>query len=141
MADLKMSWNGNSKGSGKIEADNLETSIAIPKALGGSGQGTDPKELLVASAATCYAETLVYMLDTRGVPVEEFTMNSESTNSKEEGLKITHYPHITLAANATEQQNQSANRAIDSADKSCEVGNMLKKADTKIAVEGKVTYK
>jgi len=139
MAKLNIVWNGNSKGNGVIEAEKLKTNLAIPESLGGSGKGTDHKELLLASAASCYMTTLVYMLETKKLPVTEFTMNSEASNSKQDGLKIVHYPQITLAANATEEQTKSVNRAIDSANKSCAVGNILKKADAQITIEGNVS--
>jgi peroxiredoxin-like protein len=143
MADLKTNlktvWYGNIKGNGRIQANNLETNIAIPELLGGSGEGTEPKELLVTSAVACYKMTLVAMLETRKLPVAGLTMDSEASNSKEKGFKIIHYPHIILTADATEDQIQSANRAIVAADKGCTVGNMLKKADVQIDVEGKVS--
>jgi lipoyl-dependent peroxiredoxin len=137
--NLKTVWNGNTKGTGIIKANYLETKIAIPELLGGSGEGTEPKELLVTSAVACYTMTLAAMLETRKLPVAGLTMDSEATNSKEEGFKIIHYPHIILSADATEEQIQSANRAIVAADKGCAVGNMLKKADVQIGVEGKVS--
>jgi lipoyl-dependent peroxiredoxin len=137
--NLKTVWNGNTKGNGRIQANYLETKIAIPEFLGGSGEGAEPKELLVTSAAACYTMTLVAMLETRKLPVAGLTMDSEATNSKEEGFKILHYPHIILSADATEEQIQSAYRAISAADKGCAVGNMLKKADTQLDIVGKVS--
>ncbi|WP_054860583.1 OsmC family protein [Gracilibacillus sp. JCM 18860] len=141
MAEIKMVWNGNTKGNGKIQGENLKTDIAIPQSLGGSGEGTDPKELLLASAATCYATTLVYMLETKDLPVIEFTMKSKANVSREDGIQIIHQPHIVLSSEATEKQSQAADRAFISADKSCAVGNILKKADAQITIEGKVTVK
>jgi lipoyl-dependent peroxiredoxin len=143
MADLKTNlktvWYGNTKGNGRIKANFLETNIAIPESLGGSGEGAEPKELLITSAAACYTMTLVTMLETRKLPVTGLTMDSEATNSKEEGFKIIHYPQIILSADATEEHIQAANRAIVSADKGCAIGNMLKKADVQIDIEGKVS--
>jgi lipoyl-dependent peroxiredoxin len=135
---LKFVWNGNTKGNGIIKGDYLKTNVAIPQSSGGSGEGTDPKELLVASAASCYKLTLVAMLEARKLPVEGLTMETEATNSKEEGFKITHYPQIVLSANATEDEKQTANRTIEAADKACKIGNMLKKADVQINIIGKV---
>lgn len=137
--NLKTVWNGSTKGNGKIQTNNFETDIAIPELLGGSGEGAEPKGLLVSSAAACYSMTLVAMLETRKLNVTGLTMNSEATNSKEEGLTITHYPNIVLSDDATEEQIESANRAIAAADKGCAVGNMLKKADVQINIEGKVS--
>ena len=38
---LKTTWNGNMKGNGTIKSDRLDTPIAIPNSLGGTGDGTD----------------------------------------------------------------------------------------------------
>ncbi|WP_338789550.1 OsmC family protein [Metabacillus sp. FJAT-53654] len=115
--------------------------MAIPESSGGTGEGAEPKGLLVSSAAACYSMTLVAMLEARKLNVTGLTMNTEATNSKEEGFKIIiiHYPHIILSADATEDQIQSANRAIVAADKAYAIGNMLKKADVQIDIEGKVS--
>lgn len=137
--NLKTFWNGNTKGNGIIQSNDFETNIAIPESLGGRGGGAEPKGLLVTSAAACYSMTLVAMLETRKLNVTAFAMNSEASNSKEEGFKIKHYPHIFLSADATEEQIQTANRVIVAADKGCAVGNMLKKADVQIDVVGKVS--
>lgn len=139
MTNLKINWTGNIKGNGTIKADYLKTNFAIPKIFNGSGEGTDPKELLLSSAATCFIGTLVAILENRKLPVVELSMDSKVTSSKEEGLKLFHYPHIILTADATEEQIQAANRTMKAADKGCTIGNILKKAEVHIDVEGKVS--
>ncbi|WP_338787213.1 OsmC family protein [Metabacillus sp. FJAT-53654] len=137
--NLKTVWYGNTKGNGRMESNNFETSIAIPESLGGIGEGAEPKGLIVSSAAACYSMTLVAMLEARKLNVTGLTMNTEATNSKEEGFKITHYPKVILSVDATKDQIESANRTIQAADKACAIGNMLKKADVQIMIEGKVS--
>lgn len=136
---LKTVWNGNAKGYGSITANNLEIKIALSEASGGSGEGVGPKELLVSTTAACFMMTLVRHLETTNLPVDQLTMNSEATISKEEGFKIIHYPHIILSANATEEQIQITNKAIESAEEESGIGKMLKKADVQIDIAGKVS--
>lgn len=124
--NVNIVWQGGATGNGMLKADYLHTKVAIPTSLGGSGHGADPKELLVSSAATCFIATLTYMLESRKLPVVEHTINSKVMISKD-GFNIIHFPQIILSADATEAQIQSAQRAIDGADKGCEVGNLLKK--------------
>ncbi|MFC4600274.1 OsmC family protein [Cohnella hongkongensis] len=131
-------WYRDAKGDGRIKANKLKTKIAIPEPLGGSGEGANPKEMLVSSAVSCYIMTLTYILQTMKLPVIGLIMNSEATNSKEE-FKIVHYPRIILSADATEEQSQSANEALVVADQRCEVGNLLKKAGVQIQIDGKVS--
>ncbi|RLL48465.1 osmotically inducible protein OsmC [Oceanobacillus piezotolerans] len=144
MADMKINvnavWNEGVTGNGTLKSENLDTKIAIPTFLGGSGKGANPKEVLVSSVTTCYAATLTFALESRKLPVAELIVNSEANISDNE-FKITHYPHIVLSADATEEQIQSAQRATEAADKGCEVGNLLKKADVKIEIQGKVSSK
>ncbi|QZN75490.1 OsmC family protein [Paenibacillus sp. DR312] len=142
MADMKSNlntvWYKNTKGSGRLKADYLKTNIAIPESSGGSGEGANPKELLVSSATTCYIMTLVYMLEQKQLSVTGIVMNTEAANSKEQGLRIVHLPQVILSANSTEEQVHSVRKIMISAEQSCEVGNLLKKAGVQIEVEGTV---
>lgn len=135
---LKTVWNGGAKGSGSIKANYLETNIAIPESLGGSGEGSEPKEILITSATACFVMTLTGMLEARKLPVSKVTVDTESTKSKEE-FQILHVTDITLSAEATDDQVEAAHKSIEMADKRCEVGNMLRKADVQIKAEGKVS--
>lgn len=138
--NMKAVWNGGIQGKGTLKAEHLETNIAVPESKGGSGDGANPSELLVSSATTCYIATLTFMLETRKLPVIELTVNSEATIS-DEGFTITHYPQIVLSTNAKAGQVQSAQRAIEGADRGCEVGNLLKKAGVTIDTKGRVSLK
>jgi lipoyl-dependent peroxiredoxin len=144
MAEMKTSvkavWNDGIAGNGMLKAEYLETNVAVPESKGGSGNGANPSELLISSATTCYIATLTFMLETRKLPVVELTVNSEATIS-DNGFNITHYPQIILSVDATEAQVQSAQRAIEGADRGCEVGNLLKKAGVAIEAKGKVSLK
>lgn len=137
--NLTIVWNGSLEGNGSITVDEMETKIAIPESFGGSGKGAEPKGLLVSSAATCYTMTLVAMLETRKFAVTHFVMDTQATLTKEGKFTIIHSPQITLSADATEEQIQSAHRALAAADKGCMVGNLLKKADVQIEIDGKVS--
>ncbi len=144
MAELKTNvnavWNGGTTGNGILKAAYLDTKIAIPTDLKGSGNGTDPKELLVSSATTCYIATLTSILENRKLPIIKHIVNSEATIS-DNVFTITHNPQIVLSNEATKAQIQSAERAIVGADRACEVGNLLKKAGVIIETKGNVSLK
>lgn len=137
-SNVSIVWNGGIAGNGTIKADYLDTEIAVPISLNGTGKGTDPKELLISSAATCYITTLAAILENRKLSVEELTMNT-ITERIDERLKITHHPHVILSTDATEKEIQSAERALEGADRVCEVGNLLKKAGVAVDFTGKVS--
>lgn len=138
--NVKAVWNDGVKGNGTLNANFLETAIAIPASIGGSGDGANPKEILVSSVTTCYIATLVFVLESRKLPVVELTVDSEA-NIADSEFKITHYPLIVLSSDATQEQIESAQRAAEAAEIGCEVGNLLKKADVKIEVQAKVSAK
>ncbi|WP_366249559.1 OsmC family protein [Terribacillus aidingensis] len=137
--NLTTKWIGNTKQQGIIEGHNLDTIIAIPKELGGDGKGAEPKGMLVSSAAACYSMTLIAMLEGRKLEVERLEMDSKAENFDANGFKLVHYPHVILSQDATEEQIESVKRTFLAADKACAVGNMLKKADAEITIEGKIT--
>src|SRR5690625_7417764 len=74
-SNVSIVWNGGIAGNGTIKADYLDTEIAVPISLNGTGKGTDPKELLISSAATCYITTLAAILENRKLSVEDLSMN------------------------------------------------------------------
>ena len=139
MAEMKSSvkivWNDGIAGNGILNADYLKTDVAIPESKGGSGNGANPGELLVSSATACYMATLAVMLETRELPVVKLSVNSEASIT-DKGFHITHHPQIMLSASATEAQVQSAQRAIEGAEKGCDIGNLLKKAGVVIEAKG-----
>ncbi|MDP1421436.1 OsmC family protein [Peribacillus simplex] len=128
-------WNNGVKGNGVLKTEFLDAKVAIPTVLGGSGDGAFPKEVLVASVTACYTSVLVSMAESRGLPVVEISVDSEASISDD---KIIHHPQLVLSENATDKQVQSAERLFVAADKGCVVGNLLKKADVKIEVQGEI---
>jgi peroxiredoxin-like protein len=98
---LKANWSGGRNGSGFIDAGQLKTKVSIPPEMDGPGIGTNPDEMLLGAAATCYLITLAAMLERSSIPVNELTMESEGIVEVERGVitykTIIHRPAITLA--------------------------------------------
>ena len=76
--DVHAVWNGGVTGNGSLKAEYLDTKIAIPTSLGGSGNGANPKEVLVASVTTCYTAKLTFVLENGKLPIVELIVNSEA---------------------------------------------------------------
>lgn len=136
--NVKVVWHDGVKGNGSLKAEVLDTKVAVPTEFGGSGNGASPKEILIASATACYSSVLTSMIESRDLPVVAITIDSQGMTSDNE-FKIIHHPHIVLSENATEKQIQSADRLFVAADKGCAVGNLLKKADVKIEIQGAIS--
>lgn len=136
--NLKIEWNGGVDGNGLLTAEKFSTNVAIPKAIGGSGDGTDPKELLVSSASSCFTLTLTSLLRNRHLPLEDYVVHTEATTVGKD-ISIVHEASLVLAADATEEQIKSAEKAIEGADTACTIGNLLKKAGLSIEYKANVT--
>lgn len=60
---LESTWDGGRNDSGKIKCGQLNTAVSIPKEMNGPGIGTNPDEMLLGAAATCYIISLATMLE------------------------------------------------------------------------------
>src|SRR5690606_41150737 len=74
---LTADWPGLRNDVGEIEAGNLKTQISIPPEMDGPGVGTNPDEMLLGAAATCYIITLAAMLERSKIEKAALTMESE----------------------------------------------------------------
>jgi peroxiredoxin-like protein len=139
---LKASWTGGLSGEGRIAVGNLESAISVPKDMKGPGVGTNPEELLVGSAATCYLITLSAILERRQIPVERLELQSEGEVELEGAslrfTRITHRPRIQLSLGATEEQRTTARDATLRAEKACMISNALR-GNVQLAVDPQIS--
>ncbi|AOR65727.1 hypothetical protein KU73_00295 [Pectobacterium wasabiae] len=136
MTTLTLDWTGLTQGSGIIESEEMKLPVAIPQHFGGTGKGANPKDLLLASAASCYLMTLAAMLQGHNIPASGITLRSELTGTQKANMKIVHNVEIALNEETTQAQLKNAQALVEDADKSCMIGNLLKDAGVHIAVSG-----
>lgn len=140
MADLKTTltttWDGATKGKGRIESSTMDLSIAMPESFGGTGAGANPKDLLLASAVSCYVMTFTAMQEARKLDVADITVDSILSDIPKQGMQIVHEVRVVLSAQATQDNERTAEALIAAADKACMVGNLLKAAGVQISVFG-----
>ncbi|HDR9224209.1 TPA: OsmC family protein [Burkholderia vietnamiensis] len=136
---LTTTWEGLTHGNGRIKSSTMDLTIAIPQTYGGTGEGSHPKELLMASAASCYVMTFAGMPDARKLPLAGMTVYSALSDMHKQGMYIVHDVRIVLSADAAQDRVQAAEALIAAADKACMVGNLLKTAGVQISVSGTVT--
>ena len=126
---VKADWPGLRNDVGTIETGNLKTEISIPPEMDGPGVGTNPDEMLLAAAATCYIITLAAMLERSKIDKQELTMESEGLVDVTNGVitykKIIHKPHIVLKADATERDVSLANKLAEKAENSCMISRAI----------------
>lgn len=116
MTHLKTVWNGSTKGTGTITADKMDTQIVIPTISEGSGEGANPTELLAGSATSCYTMTLIALIAARNLLVKNLTMATDAVNSKDQGLKIMHYPEVSMPETSTEEEIKFVEHAFNTED-------------------------
>ncbi|WP_068613039.1 OsmC family protein [Paenibacillus tuaregi] len=126
---LEGTWNGGRNSEGTIEAGNLKTRISIPEGMGGPGVGTNPDEMLLGAAATCYLITLAAVLERSGIETVSLTQASEAvvdvTNNIFTYEKIIHRPQIVLKAGSGEEELRKARLLAEKAEGSCMISRAV----------------
>lgn len=127
---LKAQWPGGRNEVGTIASGNLQTEISIPESMDGPGVGTNPDEMLLGAAATCYIITLAAMLERSKIVPESLTLQSEGVVDVTNGVftyeKITHHPTITLVSNATEKERELTGKLAEKAEKTCMISKAIR---------------
>ena len=124
---LTANWPGLRNDVGTIETANLYTKISIPPEMDGPGIGTNPDEMLLGAAATCYIITLAAMLERSKINKDSLTMTSEGVVDISNGVitykKIIHRPHLILHS---EKDMVLAQKLARKAESSCMISRAIK---------------
>lgn len=127
---LKANWPGLRNDVGEIKAGNLRTKVSIPAEMDGPGVGTNPDEMLLGAAATCYIITLAAMLERSKLEKKQLTLESEGIVEVTNGVltykKIIHRPKIVLHRDATAKEISRAQRLAERAESSCMISRAVK---------------
>ncbi|MFJ7934689.1 OsmC family protein [Sporosarcina sp. NPDC096371] len=127
---LKANWPGLRNDVGTIDAGNLTTEVSIPPEMDGPGIGTNPDEMLLGAAATCYIITLAAMMERSKLEKEALTMASvgvvDVTNGVITYKKIIHKPYIVLKSDATKKDEALAQKLAEKAETSCMISRAIK---------------
>ena len=97
--------------------------------MDGPGIGTNPDEMLLGAAATCYIITLAAMMERSQLEKVDLTMESEGIVDVTEGIftykKIIHRPTIHLKMDASERDKRLAQRLAEKAETSCMISRAI----------------
>src|SRR3954464_14250231 len=126
---LEAKWPGLRNDVGEIQSGNLITKVSIPQAMDGPGIGTNPDEMLLGAAATCYIITLAAMMERSHLQKVDLTMESEGIVDVTRGIitykKIIHRPRIILKSDATEKDQLLAQKLAAKAETSCMISRAI----------------
>ncbi|TYS18669.1 OsmC family protein [Rossellomorea vietnamensis] len=127
---LTANWPGLRNDIGDIETKNMKTAISIPKEMDGPGIGTNPDEMLLGAAATCFIITLAAMMERSRLVKSDLTLKSEGIVDVTKGIitykKIIHKPLITLKKEATDKELNLARKLAEKAEASCMITRAIK---------------
>ena len=125
---LHTHWNGGRNAVGELKAERLTTNISIPPEMDGPGIGTNPDEMLLGAAATCYIISLAAMLERTNIDAS-LKMESEGIVDVTNGVftyeQIIHYVTITLK-NTSDNNRKMAERFAMKAESTCMISKALK---------------
>lgn len=135
---LSAEWPGGRNEVGTIDAGKLKTKISIPEEMMGPGVGTNPDEMLLGAAATCYLITLAAMLERANIENHNLLLNSDGIVDVTNGVftyeKIIHRPVITLAETATENDYKKVERLAEKAESTCMISKAIR-GNVEVALE------
>ena len=125
--DLK--WNNGRNGSGVLQASKLKTEISIPQEMGGAGVGTNPDEMLLGAAATCYLITFATLLENANIQIEDLTLEAAGIVDVTNGVftyeKIVYYPSV-LVGDLSERKEERILKIAKKAEQTCMISKALK---------------
>ncbi|WP_027964057.1 OsmC family protein [Halalkalibacillus halophilus] len=128
--NLKANWPGLRNDVGEIEAEHLVTKVSIPKEMDGPGIGTNPDEMLLGAASTCYIITLAAMMERSQIEKDGLSMESEGIVDVTNGVitykKIIHRPEIVLKQGASVRYKNEVQKLAEKAEQSCMISRAIK---------------
>lgn len=94
------------------------------------GIGTNPDEMLLGAAATCYIISLGAMFERAELPIAGMSMTSEGIVDVTDGIftyeKIIHRPHVTLKQGTPDKQIRLTEKLVEKAEKTCMISKAIR---------------
>ena len=126
---LQIDWPGGRNSVGELSTERLQTKVSIPPEMNGPGIGTNPDEMLLGAAATCYLITLAAMLERSEIEAE-LTLESKGLVDVTNGVftykAIHHYVEILLKNKEDDRGRRIAERYAYKAEETCMISKALK---------------
>ena len=126
---VSVEWNGGRGGSGTVRGGHSGAALdlAVPPEFQGTGNGTNPEELLAAAIAACYSITFGIIAENRKLPLQNLHVEAagevEQSGPSFKYTKMTIRPQITLTAEATDDHVKMAEDMAHKADSYCIITN------------------
>ncbi|GBG96111.1 OsmC family protein [Lactococcus termiticola] len=120
---------GGRAGIGELMIGDLSREVSIPAELSGPGMGSNPDDLLLASASTCFTLTLAAMLDASGIEVASMKVDSKLIVDESKMTvrveKIVHNLDLMLAEDTSDAKLEMAEKLAQRAESNCMITRAL----------------
>lgn len=129
---VSVAWEGGRGGSGKAtgEGSGSTVGLAVGAEFGGTGNGSNPEELLAMAVASCYSITFGIIAENRKLPVKDLKVEAlgevEENGPQFTYKKIVIRSKITLAAGSDDSQVKMAEDMAHKADNYCIITNAVR---------------
>lgn len=130
-------WQGGVHGQGELvnEEQTIRTPFSVAEEFGGIGGPTNPEELFLSAACSCYLITLAYVAEKMRLPIKKIECEAEGrvSSHEEEGFHFTEIvlrPHLELEGDS-KTHDLAVARAVHLAHQRCLISR---------AVRGTVRY-
>lgn len=141
--DLKGTWTKGRNTSGHITTKNLSTRVSIPEVMEGPEIGTNPDEMLLGAASTCYMITLAAMIERSDIDIERIEVDSKGHVEVENEVitykKIEHFPVIFLGEEPDENTLKTLNRIVQKSEESCMITRALA-GNVEVVANGEIIF-
>lgn len=124
-------FTGGYNGVGTIENKHLKAQISIPEEMNGPDIGTNPDEMLMSAAVTCFTITLSSYFEKNNLYTEVDHVDATATISVDKGLQTYESIAYNVYLKSLEDNVQALNipklkRIIDKAENNCMITKALK---------------
>lgn len=124
-------FTGGYNGVGTIENKHLKSQISIPEEMNGPDIGTNPDEMLMSAAVTCFTITLSSYFEKNNLYTEVDHVDATATISVDKGLQTYESIAYNVYLKSLEDNVQALNipklkRIIDKAENNCMITKALK---------------
>lgn len=141
---VSVNWEGGRGGSGNVKDDKsgIEAALAVGEEFGGTGQGTNPEQMLAMAVASCYTITFGIIAENRKLPVADLKVSAtglvEENGPQFTYKKIVISSKIKLDASADDAMMKIAEDMAHKADNYCIITNAVRDK-VEIEVQPEVT--
>lgn len=124
----RVTASGGRNGVARADDAKTELALAMPKALGGNGEGLNPEQLFGAGYAACFSSSLQFVAAKRGVVLEGLAVTAQvNLRQTEKGFVV----DVELRVAAKEPV---ARVLIEEADRACAYSNAMR-GEGRVSIE------